>query len=159
MKNNDRILSLINEKRAHLISYEAFSTKLIHGDLEKINEMLEQREFIIQAINEIDSEINKITSESDEAIIINKILKNKIIEEEISDKHRAIYESVQSMFASLENIQDLDRVVFKQFDQYKEELYSNIKQTNNVSKIKKYFETYETEIDEMALLMSKSSKA
>ncbi len=159
MNSLNHIINLLNEKRANLIAYEVFSTKLVESDLDLLNNLLDQRAIIIQAINTIDANILDLAKQSTEQKIIMDIILRNILEDEISEEYALLYEGIQSIHGSLENIKVLERSVNMRINNYKEELYLNIKQTNNVTKIKKYFETYETEMDEMTLMISKSSKA
>lgn len=158
MNNLEQILKLINEKRAHLIAYESFTTSIINSDLDAINDVLNQRESIIQSINSIDQLTNEVINQSNEKELINAIFQHKIHMGEIPDKYISLYEGIESIVDSLENIHVLDTLIYSRIDQLKEEILMNIKQTNNVSKIQKYFDTYETELDSMNDLTSRAKK-
>jgi DNA-binding ferritin-like protein (Dps family) len=158
MNNLELLLKLINEKRAHLITYETFSTSIIHSDLDDINEMLNQRELMIHSIDKLDQLIKEESEHSDEKELINAIFQHRTHISELPNEYRSIFEGVESIMDSLENIKVLDNLIFTRILHLKEEIELNIKQTNNVSKIQKYFDTYETELDFMNDLASLSKK-
>jgi len=158
MNNLEQILKLINEKRAHLMAYESFTTSIINSDLDAINNVLIQRESIIQSINSIDQLIKDMIDQSIDKTLINAIFQHKIHMGEIPDKYYSLYEGIESIVDSLENIHVLDTLIYTRIGQLKEEILLNIKQTNNVSKIQKYFDTYETELDSINDLTSLAKK-
>lgn len=158
MNNLEQILKLINEKRAQLIAYESFTTSIINSDLDAINDVLNQRETIIQSINSIDQITKELIEQSNEKELINAIFQHKIHMGEIPDKYNSLYEGIESIVDSLENIHVLDTLIYSRITHLKEEILVNIKQTNNVSKIQKYFDTYETELDSMNDLTSRAKK-
>lgn len=158
MNNLEQILKLINEKRAHLMAYESFTTSIINSDLDAINNVLIQRESIIQSINSIDQLIKDMIEQSIDKTLINAIFQHKIHMGEVPDKYYLLYEGIESIVDSLENIQVLDTLIYTRIGQLKEEILLNIKQTNNVSKIQKYFDTYETELDSINDLTSLAKK-
>ena len=69
-----------------------------------------------------------------------------------------VVEAYQFNYDSLLNIQSLETTIQKQLEAFREELQQNLIQVENVSKIKKYFETYETEIHDMSQMARKSTK-
>jgi len=158
MNNLEHILKLVNEKRAHLIAYETFTTSIIQSDLDTIINVLNQRESIIQSINTIDQSIKFEIDQSDNQELIHAIFQHKLHMGEIPDSYNFLYEGIESIVDSIENIQVLDTLIYTRIGDLKEEILLNIKQTNNVSKIQKYFDTYETELDSMNDLTSKMKK-
>lgn len=158
MNNIEHICRLINDKRAHLISYEAFSTKLVHCSIESFVEVLDQRDLIIQSINDLDGKILTVLNQTNDQDVLS-IVQSRALINEIRHELLPLYYGVKSIQESLENIQDIEHIVQTQLNTYQEELRIESKLNNNVVKIKKYFETYETEIDEMTLMMSRTSKA
>lgn len=158
MNNLEHISKLINEKRAHLIAYETFTTSIINSDLDALNSVLDQRESIIQSIHSIDQQINEVIEQSNEKELINAIFQHKIHMGKMPDKYNSLYEGIESIIDSLENIHVLDTLIYTRIDQLKEEILMNIKQTNNASKIQKYFDTYETELDSINDLTSRAKK-
>lgn len=152
------ILNYINEKRAHLIGYETFSYQLLNCEIEELNNILDQRELMIKSINQIDQLINKMIDQSEYRNQLN-LCKNKTINRfEVIDKFIDIYDGFESIHDSLINIQKLEIRVTERLNNLKEELHNNLIQVENVSKIKKYFETYETEMQDMTQMMRKSTK-
>lgn len=152
------ILNHINEKRAHLISYETFSYQLLNCDLDEVNNILDQRELIIKSIDHVDLVINNMIDQSDYRNQL-YLYKNKSIHRfEVTNELKDIYDGFESIHDSLKNIQKLEVKVIERLNNLKEELHNNLVQVENVSKIKKYFETYETEMQDMTQMMRKSTK-
>jgi len=152
------ILNNINEKRAHLISYETFSYQLLNCDLDEVNNILDQRELIIKSINYVDQVINNMIDQSEYRNQL-YLCKNKSIHRfEVTNELKDIYDGFESIHDSLKNIQKLEVKVIERLNNLKEELHNNLVQVENVSKIKKYFETYETEMQDMTQMMRKSTK-
>ncbi|NTW90844.1 MAG: hypothetical protein HGA35_02780 [Erysipelotrichaceae bacterium] len=69
-----------------------------------------------------------------------------------------IYDGFESIHDALLSIQNLEIRIMERLDNLKEELHNNLIQVENVSKIKKYFETYETEMQNMTQMMRKPTK-
>lgn len=152
------ILNHINEKRAHLISYETFSYQLLNCDLDEVNNILDQRELIIKSINYVDQVINNMIDQSDYRNQL-YLCKNKSIHRfEVINELKDIYDGFESIHDSLKSIQKLEVKVIERLNNLKEELHNNLVQVENVSKIKKYFETYETEMQDMTQMMRRSTK-
>jgi uncharacterized membrane-anchored protein YjiN (DUF445 family) len=77
---------------------------------------------------------------------------------EVIDELKDIYDGFESIHDSLLNIQKLEIRISERLSNLKDELYNNLVQVENVSKIKKYFETYETEMQDMTQMVRKSTK-
>lgn len=152
------ILNSINEKRAHLIGYETFSYQLLNSDLDELNNVFDQRESIIKSINHIDLLINNMIDQSNHKNQLHLCRCGSINRNEVIDELKDIYDGFESIQDSLLNIQKIEIRISERLSNLKDELYNNLVQVENVSKIKKYFETYETEMQDMTQMASKSTK-
>lgn len=152
------LLNLINEKRAHLVNYEMLSYHLLTADIEEINPILDQRETIIVGINKVDNRINEFIELSEFKNHLKECKEKKINREEIHPYLYEICDGFESVQDSLINIQKIETQIIERLEMLKNELHSNLIQVENVSKIKKYFETYETEMQDMNQMMRKSTK-
>ncbi|MHB8097835.1 MAG: hypothetical protein ACYDEI_09320 [Erysipelotrichaceae bacterium] len=152
------ILNSINEKRAHLIGYETFSYQLLNSDLDELNNVFDQREMIIKSINHIDLLINNMIDQSNYKNQLHLCRCGSINRNEVIDELKDIYDGFESIHDSLLNIQKLEIRISERLSNLKDELYNNLVQVENVSKIKKYFETYETEMQDMTQMVRKSTK-
>lgn len=152
------LLKLINEKRAHLMCYEVFSYQLLSADMDEINSILDQRESIIISINKVDKRINEFIELSEFKHHLQDCKEKKMNREEIHPYLYEICDSFQSIQDSLIKIQSIEIKINERMEMLKNELHSNLVQVENVSKIKKYFETYETEMQDMNQMMRKSTK-
>lgn len=152
------ILNSINEKRAHLIGYETFSYQLLNSDLDELNNVFDQREMIIKSINHIDLLINNMIDQSYYKNQLHLCRCGSINRNEVIDELKDIYDGFESIHDSLLNIQKLEIRISERLSNLKDELYNNLVQVENVSKIKKYFETYETEMQDMTQMVRKSTK-
>jgi len=152
------ILNHINEKRAHLIGYETFSYQLLNCDLDEINNILDQRELIIKSINHVDQLMNSTIEQSEYKNQIHLCKNRSINRSEVIDELKNIYDGFESIHDALLSIQKLEIRIMERLDNLKEELHNNLIQVENVSKIKKYFETYETEMQNMTQMMRKPTK-
>lgn len=152
------LLNLINEKRAHLVNYEMLSYQLLTADIEEINPLLDQRDAIIVCINKVDNRINEFIELSEFKNHLKECKEKKIKREEIHPYLYEICDGFGSIQDSLINIQKIETQIIERLEMLKNELHSNLIQVENVSKIKKYFETYETEMQDMNQMMRKSTK-
>lgn len=152
------LLNLINEKKAHLANYEMLSYQLLTADIEEINPILDQREAIIVGINKVDNRINEFIELSEFKNHLKECKGKKIKREEIHPYLYEICDGFGSIQDSLINIQKIETQIIERLEMLKNELHSNLIQVENVSKIKKYFETYETEMQHMNQMMRKSTK-
>ena len=152
------LLNLINEKRAHLVNYEMLSYQLLTADIEEINPILDQREAIIVGINKVDNRINEFIELSEFKNHLKECKEKKIKREEIHPYLYEICDGFGSIQDTLINIQKIETQIIERLEMLKNELHSNLIQVENVSKIKKYFETYETEMQDMNQMMRKSTK-
>lgn len=152
------LLNLINEKRAHLVNYEMLSYQLLTADIEEINPLLDQRDAIIVGINKVDNRINEFIELSEFKNHLKECKEKKIKREEIHPYLYEICDGFGSIQDSLINIQKIETQIIERLEMLKNELHSNLIQVENVSKIKKYFETYETEMQDMNQMMRKSTK-
>lgn len=152
------ILNYINQKRAHLIGYETFSYQLLNSDLDELNNILDQRESIILSINQLDLLINDMIDRSEYRNQLNLCKNRSINRNEIIDELVNVYDGFESIHDTLINIQKLEIRVIERLNNLQEELHANLVQVENVSKIKKYFETYETEMQDMTQMVRKSTK-
>lgn len=152
------LLNLINEKKAHLVNYEMLSYQLLTADIEEINPILDQREAIIVGINKVDNRINEFIELSEFKNHLKECKEKKFNREEIHPYLYEICDGFESVQDSLINIQKIETQIIERLEMLKNELHSNLIQVENVSKIKKYFETYETEMQDMNQMMRKSTK-
>lgn len=152
------LLNLINEKRAHLVNYEMLSYQLLTADIEEINPLLDQRDAIIVGINKVDNRINEFIELSEFKNHLKECKEKKIKREEIHPYLYEICDGFGSIQDTLINIQKIETQIIERLEMLKNELHSNLIQVENVSKIKKYFETYETEMQDMNQMMRKSTK-
>ena len=156
MMNN--ILSLIHEKKEHLIGYETFSYQLLNSEIDELNQILDQREEIIQSISQIDCLLHTLIEESELKPQLYECKNRDIKRCDVSVQLLDIYDGYDSIYDSLNKIQNLELKVIERLDHLKNELNTNLVQVENVSKIKKYFETYETEMQDMTQMMRKTTK-
>jgi|GEM_PF-2977094 len=152
------LLNLINEKKVYLNDYEALSYQLLNVDIESVNEILDQRETIIKLINKVDHRINEFIDLSEFKKQLKECKDKKINPDEIHPYLYDICEGFKSIQKILINIQQLENRIIERLEMLKSELYSHLVQVENVSKIKKYFETYETEMQDMNQMILKSTK-
>lgn len=152
------LLNLINGKKAHLVNYEMLSYQLLTADIEEINPILDQREAIIVGINKVDNRINEFIELSEFKNHLKECKEKKFNSEEIHPYLYEICDGFESVQDSLINIQKIETQIIERLEMLKNELHSNLIQVENVSKIKKYFETYETEMQDMNQIMRKSTK-
>lgn len=152
------LLNLINEKKAHLVNYEMLSYQLLTADIEEINPLLDQRDAIIVCINKVDNRINEFIELSEFKNHLKECKEKKIKREEIHPYLYEICDGFGSIQDTLINIQKIETQIIERLEMLKNELHSNLIQVENVSKIKKYFETYETEMQDMNQMMRKSTK-
>lgn len=152
------LLNLINEKRAHLMCYEVFSNQLLTADIDGINPILGQRESIIISINKVDKRINEFIELSEFKHHLLECKEKKINRDEIHPYLYEICDGFESIQDTLINIQKIENRIIERIEMLKNELHTNLVQVENVSKIKKYFETYETEMQDMNQMMRKSTK-
>lgn len=152
------LIELLNNKKEYLSQYESLSYQILNSEIDELNDVFEKRELIINEINAIDLKINQWIDESDKKSEYILCLKPGINKDSLDLSMLEVVEAYQSNYDSLLNIQSLETTIQKQLEAFREELQQNLIQVENVSKIKKYFETYETEIHEMSQMARKSTK-
>lgn len=152
------LIELLNNKKEYLSQYESLSYQILNSEIDELNDVFEKRELIINEINAIDLKINQWIDESDKKSEYILCLKPGINKDSLDLSMLEVVEAYQFNYDSLLNIQSLETTIQKQLEAFREELQQNLIQVENVSKIKKYFETYETEIHEMSQMARKSTK-
>lgn len=152
------LIELLNNKKEYLSQYESLSYQILNSEIDELNDVFEKRELIINEINAIDLKINQWIDESDKKSEYILCLKPGINKDSLDLSMLEVVEAYQSNYDSLLNIQSLETTIQKQLEAFREELQQNLIQVENVSKIKKYFETYETEIHDMSQMARKSTK-
>lgn len=152
------LIELLNNKKEYLSQYESLSYQILNSEIDELNDVFEKRELIINEINAIDLKINQWIDESDKKSEYILCLKPGINKDSLDLSMLEVVEAYQFNYDSLLNIQSLETTIQKQLEAFREELQQNLIQVENVSKIKKYFETYETEIHDMSQMARKSTK-
>lgn len=154
---NKLLISLLNNKKRYLETFESLSYQLLNSEIEALNDIFDQREAIIEKINFLDNEINRtVNSVENKDDYLDCLKPNNIVS--IKPNLNDVYEAFQLNYDSLLNIQSLEKTINQHLKSLKEELSQNLAEVQNVSKIKKYFETFETEINDLSDISQKTTK-
>ena len=155
---NKSLYQLLRDKKGKLNEYESLSHQILNSDIEELNSIFDLRQEIIIKIDAIDLMISAWLEDS---LVKEEYLKCLDIKTSRNDIQPGLFEirdCFEEIYEALLTIQSLENTIHNQFNQYQKDLQESLTQVTNVSKIKKYFDTYETEINDLSALKFNSKK-
>lgn len=144
------IASLVKAKITLFLEYEATCTRLLSEDLDSYGEILDYRDQIIEKINGVNEEIKAEMHQHSKEMqaCFEQILSNQIDYGDVNQEALDLFETSQQLYQVMSRLTKKEEEIMRIMNERKELLAQQIKVSNNLPKINRYFQTNQIEQDD-----------
>ncbi len=152
------VIELLELKKQLFLKYEQASIALTYSDIEQMEFIVDEREQLKEEIDQIDVKINQSAIAGQYGEAVWKAIKNQLNRSEVVSELLPLFDKGQEIFAAVNRIMQMEPLIIKHIEETQKELEQKIKSSNSIPKIKKYFDTIQTDLEDGSLIRSTSKK-
>lgn len=153
-----RVIELLESKKQLFLKYEQASIALTYSDIEQMEFIVDEREQLKEEIDQIDEKIRQSAIAEQYGEAVWKAIKNQSNRSEVVSELLPLFDKGQEIFAAVNRIMQMEPLIIKHIEDTQKQLEQKIKDSNSIPKIKKYFDTIQTDLEDGSLIRSTSKK-
>ena len=153
-----RIIEFLELKRQLFLEYEQASIALTYSDIEQMEFIVEEREQLKEKIDQIDEKISQSSVVQHYGEAVWKTIRNQLNRSDVNPELLPLFDKGQEIFAILNRVMQMEPLIIKHIEDTQKELEQKIKGSNSIPKIRKYFDTIQTDLEDGSLIRSTSKK-
>lgn len=152
------VIELLQLKKQLFLEYEQISMALTYSDIEQMEQLVDERDQLIQKIEQIESQINQTDLTHQYGKQIQNTIRVRLNRDEVPQQLIPLFDKGQEIFAIGNRIMQLEPLITQHLEDLQAELEQHIKNSNSIPKIKKYFDTIQVGLEDGSLIRSKFKK-